>query len=1305
MKMRVILVSLFLLALIAFAIAGVGCGKKKSRTTLPVLNPAGGTAGGIQAPAQPVEMSLDAALAELEELQPPEGVDPGVFGMLKDELAKALVERGEGKFASTPPGDTSRVTDLDLVDNWDGSYSLVWHYRNHGDYDQDGVVSIADITPIAMHFGETVPPEGEDTLIAVVDGSGNGTVDIADVTPIAQGFLNEVAGYRIEGTASLLDQWNQVDSIDFSQAQGLGRKYFDYRMYSIGFQTYHVVPFDSGYIDGVASVDTLSSHSIEVSGSVEWDTGGPVAGAWVIARTSDGSSMGEVEADGNGEFMIELAPVAFNIKVTIEASITEPTTGLEVTNFHTTEEVETGGSVDSLLVVLPDPVGTEMIVTGDHAESPAGDIIVEGLPGEVAQVFGRSYDPDADPEAFPGEFADENQASLNSSVFLWISGKDTEGAQVDQLSAPATLKLEVPHSQWADLEDIFAGNERIDIPIYDFNYETQTWAAANDGWLVDETGFPFPEEMQEEITSGAYSGRVYAQFEASHFSFHNVDYPYIGPWTLSRLPSEQRRTKLIYRAFNLAKKIAASQRGHDAYSKVNDVGADLDEELKDGAGPEALYTTLTDANGEYRGEGRASATHVDKTQVHLHSGMWDWYTGSTSELQNKRTIILMASTLLHESAHWKDDVKKTGPDTHGEEGKQLEQDLFGGDISMDYDTGELYIRDLTTGDPATAVTEAQLDAWLNAETWPKAGSSLRRPSQDRSLALAISSEKSLFYLGEQVPVTIEFENTGSENCYIYSMVILNGYPVTFVVEDSSGQPVAFLGAEYDVNMLPDDFVELGPGETLQLQADLLSDPVSGELHFDLYEQGDYTVKAYYDEYPQAESNEIGITIGPGGRIAGTITDEDTMLPVSGATVKVYSGNRVVSTVSSLPNGGYLSDEVPVGTVSVSAWKLGYYVTRATGITSTGGVTTTGVDLALSETDGREWFMFGREETHKRRSPVAGPQTPTVRWTFETGGGIEESSPALGPDGTIFIGSMDGYLYAIYPSGTLRWQTELGGSVQSSPVIRGDGMIYVGCQDTLLYALDLNGDIQWIYDTDGAVNASPAVGTDGSVYFGSRGQKFFALDDDGSLQWEYVSDGPGSARQFASSPAIAIDGTVYAGCDDYTLYAFTPAGALDWRYDTGERIYASPTIGDDGTIYFGTWGQYTTGYVYALNPDGSLNWQYPVGSYNVDASPALGYDGTIYVGSSEGVFYAINPDGSLQWTFAADGSIWSSAAVGADGTIYFGDEGGYVYALNPDGSLLWSYQTGGRIHRSGPIIAGDGALYVGSADRMLYKFRD
>jgi hypothetical protein len=37
---------------------------------------------------------------------------------------------------------------------------------------------------------------------------------------------------------------------------------------------------------------------------------------------------------------------------------------------------------------------------------------------------------------------------------------------------------------------------------------------------------------------------------------------------------------------------------------------------------------------------------------------------------------------------------------------------------------------------------------------------------------------------------------------------------------------------------------------------------------------------------------------------------------------------------------------------------------------------------------------------------------TQKWAFTTGGPIN-SSPALGPDGTVYVGSDDGKLYAVY----------------------------------------------------------------------------------------------------------------------------------------------------------------------------------------------------------------------------------------------------------------------------------------------------
>ena len=67
-----------------------------------------------------------------------------------------------------------------------------------------------------------------------------------------------------------------------------------------------------------------------------------------------------------------------------------------------------------------------------------------------------------------------------------------------------------------------------------------------------------------------------------------------------------------------------------------------------------------------------------------------------------------------------------------------------------------------------------------------------------------------------------------------------------------------------------------------------------------------------------------------------------------------------------------------------------------------------------------------------------------------------SSPAIGSDGTVYVGSMDEKLYAINgKSGVKLWEFEMGdplGYVESSPAIGPDGTVYVGSYDNKLYAI-------------------------------------------------------------------------------------------------------------------------------------------------------------------------------------------------------------------------------------------------------------
>ena len=64
-----------------------------------------------------------------------------------------------------------------------------------------------------------------------------------------------------------------------------------------------------------------------------------------------------------------------------------------------------------------------------------------------------------------------------------------------------------------------------------------------------------------------------------------------------------------------------------------------------------------------------------------------------------------------------------------------------------------------------------------------------------------------------------------------------------------------------------------------------------------------------------------------------------------------------------------------------------------------------------------------------------------------------SSPAIGSDGTVYVGSYDKKLYAINgKTGVKLWEFETGDRVFSSPAIGSDGTVYVGSYAKKLYAI-------------------------------------------------------------------------------------------------------------------------------------------------------------------------------------------------------------------------------------------------------------
>jgi len=72
------------------------------------------------------------------------------------------------------------------------------------------------------------------------------------------------------------------------------------------------------------------------------------------------------------------------------------------------------------------------------------------------------------------------------------------------------------------------------------------------------------------------------------------------------------------------------------------------------------------------------------------------------------------------------------------------------------------------------------------------------------------------------------------------------------------------------------------------------------------------------------------------------------------------------------------------------------------------------------------------------------------WGFATGDGVM-APPIVDNNGVIYVGSRDKKFYALNSDGSLKWQAELSDEIHNGAVIGPDGTIYVVTIDGNVYA--------------------------------------------------------------------------------------------------------------------------------------------------------------------------------------------------------------------------------------------------------------
>jgi large repetitive protein len=298
-----------------------------------------------------------------------------------------------------------------------------------------------------------------------------------------------------------------------------------------------------------------------------------------------------------------------------------------------------------------------------------------------------------------------------------------------------------------------------------------------------------------------------------------------------------------------------------------------------------------------------------------------------------------------------------------------------------------------------------------------------------------------------------------------------------------------------------------------------------------------------------------------------------------------------------------------------------------------------------------------------------------------------TTPAVAADGTIYVHTEAGTtdpnsyavagpsrLYAINPDGTPKWSYAfnnglgvLVGGAPSSPAVGPDHTIYVGSMDTGLYALSPEGSRRWVVSPEAtSIGGSPAVALDGTIYVSIF--DLHAYSPEGTEKW--VADlGDGCCND--ASPSIGPGGTIYAcGIHPDTCSATSPSGAFLWDFPVQDPEW-TPAVGAAGTIFVSA----NDAGLYAIHPNGAQRWRYYSGDVfdNPQGSAVVDAAGRLFLRGDFGALFVVNANGKKGQVIDAPGEADDSNAfeevnyaIGSDGTLYVPDQQALAaYTSAPD----------------------------------------
>lgn len=209
----------------------------------------------------------------------------------------------------------------------------------------------------------------------------------------------------------------------------------------------------------------------------------------------------------------------------------------------------------------------------------------------------------------------------------------------------------------------------------------------------------------------------------------------------------------------------------------------------------------------------------------------------------------------------------------------------------------------------------------------------------------------------------------------------------------------------------------------------------------------------------------------------------------------------------------------------------------------------------------------------------------LQWKLATENSLW-SSPAINEE-TGYLTSLDHNLYAFrLADGKEIWKVDLGGAAVASPALGEDGTVYLGTLTNEMLAIDpTSGKFIWRYKTGNAVWAQPLI-LDGILYFGDLSGNLYALDGkNGEPVWK---------RDAVSGPIIAQaafipDGIVFV-TETGSILAMSTEGTKIWSQEIDGKLYNSPLVVGENIIVAVHQGE---NLLQAFNLNGAGQWTFAI----------------------------------------------------------------------------------------------------------------